>query len=133
MCIALCTVFILHKSFQYHPIKLYKLEAGISGTMTELPILLIQEKKTVSTLYPVVVIVYIISIYFNYLQSIKSHSTNSTPILHIDESINRLRNDNFLVYTLSDVYPDNSYSISMYVTIRDFTIQNMYIQIRIRL
>lgn len=46
----------------------------------------------------VVVVVYIISIYFNYLQSIKSHSTNSTPILHIDESINRLRNDNFLVY-----------------------------------
>lgn len=67
--------------------------------MKELPILLVQEKEKHfdST-------VYIISIYFNYLQSIKSHSTNSTPILHIDESINRLRNDNFLVYTLSDVY-----------------------------
>lgn len=70
--------------------------------MTELPIPLVREKEKHfdST---VVVVVYIISIYFNYLQSIKSHSTNSTPILHIDESINRLRNDNFLVYTLSDV------------------------------
>lgn len=72
--------------------------------MKELPILLVQEKKNIST--PPF---YIISIYFNYLQSIKSHSTNSTPILHIDESINRLRNDNFLVYTLSDVYPAYNY------------------------